>query len=435
MNKYVPGLCVGSSQITMSQLMSHTSGLWDITDIRWSLGGGKGVLALADVPAWYRRFEANNFVPGTGWCYNNGGFQLLSIALQEISGRSLGELLKEMVFEHVEMYDTFLRPFDGESSERRYLPGEHSGEGGIVSTVDDLLRWLSQMDNPIIGQGSSWAALKRPMTLKNGRSTGYGLGLSVGSRCGLETIGHSGGGLGATAQMLKVPSVGLDVVVLSAGEGVRASELAYRIVDACVACPGDEEHVAAPKLIGGLFRSGSSGRIVRLYEHNGKQKASFNGGIGHCFTRGSGGTLIASPETALCTCVIRALGGESSPAAILLEEGGRVEQFDAMRVPAALGPSSIEGLYRCGSVDTTVSIRQDGGSGLLEAKGPFGTGRYRLSQLAPSLWAFEPILSYMPWKGILSFDQPDAGFTWMTERTWRLGFSRDVSRKLGARKN
>jgi hypothetical protein len=235
--------------------------------------------------------------------------------------------------------------------------------------------------------------------------------------------------------MVKVPSAGLDVVVLAAGEGVSAPELAYRVVDACVACPRDEEHVAKPKPIEGLFRSGSFGRVIRLYEQNGEQKASFNGGTGHCFTRGSEGTLIASPETILCACLMRAPVGESSPMSIVLEEGGRVEQFDAMRVPAGLGLSSIEGVYRCSSVDTTVYIRQDRHSGLLEAKGPFGTARYRLSQFAPSLWAFEPMLSYTPWKGILSFAQPDAGFTWMTERTWRLEFLREASGKHGARKN
>src|SRR5207302_6970418 len=87
--------------------------------------------------------------------------------------------------------------------------------GAMVSTIDDMLRWLTHMGTPTVGSAQTWAAMKAPQRLVNGRSTGYGLGLFSSQYRGVEVISHPGSWTGANAQMLKVPTAGLDVVIMA----------------------------------------------------------------------------------------------------------------------------------------------------------------------------------------------------------------------------
>jgi D-aminopeptidase len=225
--------------ITMRQLMGHVSGLRDAHDICWHLGGLGQRMGSGDLLSLYRDIDDTNSTPDTRWSYNNGGYLLLTAVIERILSRSLEEVLQERVFSRIGMHDTVLRRSDFDfvpnsatlhmtdahgNYDRSYLGTASAGEGGIVSTVDDLLRWLAHMDAPVVGTKTDWELLKSPLVLNNGTSTRYGLGLLPGRYRGVDTIGHPGGGLGGNAQMIKVPSVGLDIVVLSNRHDVSAIE-------------------------------------------------------------------------------------------------------------------------------------------------------------------------------------------------------------------
>lgn len=444
--KYLPSLDRTTGQVTVRQLMSNTSGLWDVSDIRWCLGGGGGVFPLAEVRGVYQRLGGCNFSPGDAWCYNNGGFQLLSEVIQEISGCTLAEFFRARIFEPAGMYDTLLRPLDSdfvENSammhmtdgrgryERTYLPGELSGEGGIVSTVDDMLRWLRQMERPTVGTPGSWSLLKTPVALSNGVSSGYGLGLFAKSYRGARLIEHSGGGLGASAQMINVPDVRLDVVVLTNAEDVKAPKLAYQILDECLSgldgVPWRDER----RVIEGVYRSSSSGRVVRLYGEEGQQRVSLNWGGGYVFHWGRDGTLSGDPMSSLHACTIRMGGGGGESEEIEFENHQRIERLTAVRVPNKVEPSSIAGTYRSEGVGTIIRIRAEQGSVRLDTTGCFGAATYSLRCLSENLWAFEPVSRPLPWRGLLLFDSAKGSFLWMTERTWSLKFSKESTTNWG----
>jgi CubicO group peptidase (beta-lactamase class C family) len=438
-DKYLPELNPVCRCVTIRQLMSNTSGLWDVSDIRWSLGCGSGVLRLSDVTGLYRELDGCNFPPGTWWCYNNGGFQLLSVAIQRISGRSFGEFLRTRIFEPVGMYDTVVRPVDTDFMsnsaamhmrgvagryERAYLPGELSGEGAIVSTVDDMLRWLTHMDRPIVGTARSWAALKTPVLLNGENSTGYGLGLFVRPYRGIETIGHAGGGLGASAQVLKVPAAKLDIVVIVNREDVKATEFAYQILDACLPCSGEASEGGEGEIVDGIFRSTRSGHVLRLHEDKGQQKVSVNWGFGHGFRRDKQGVLKSEPASILYPCNIRIIGSGNNVSGIEVENYGRVEAFEPVRFPISSDCKAIAGEYRNEAVKTAVEVAPEGSCALIQATGRFGRATYQLQLLGDNLWYFEAGARNLPWKGILSFDPAHRSFSWLTERTWSLEFLR-----------
>jgi len=57
----------------------------------------------------YRDIDDVNAAPNTTWIYNNGGWLILSVAIERITGHSLEEVLRTRIFEPIGMYDTMLR--------------------------------------------------------------------------------------------------------------------------------------------------------------------------------------------------------------------------------------------------------------------------------------------------------------------------------------
>ena len=117
---------------------------------------------------YLRRLSALPLVhqPGDSWMYNTGS-DVLGVLLARAAGHSFGELLRDRIFEPLGMKDTgFWVPAeaagrlpaaytpteeglkvedaaqDGEFSRR---PGFESGAGGLVSTVDDFLRFAGML--------------------------------------------------------------------------------------------------------------------------------------------------------------------------------------------------------------------------------------------------------------------------------------------------
>jgi CubicO group peptidase (beta-lactamase class C family) len=205
----------------------------------------------------------------------------------------LEEVLRERVFVPIGMHATMLRRFDtdfvsnsatlhmtrpGGGYIKSYLGCAIAGEGGIVSTVDDMLRWLAHMDAPVVGSSATWAAMRTPQKLTNGVPTDYGLGLVIERYRGVELVSHSGGGMGGNSMMIKVPAAGLDLIVFVNRGDVDAPVLADRVLDECL--PGlDKVGKWSRALASGTFRSPKSGRVIQLLAQDGRQVCRWTGTI------------------------------------------------------------------------------------------------------------------------------------------------------------
>jgi CubicO group peptidase (beta-lactamase class C family) len=229
-----------------------------------------------------------NFLPGTSWNYNNGGYVLLSVMIERLSGMALGDFMRTRIFAPIGMNDTVLRLLDTDTlpnSAALHVPDGAggwtrgvfgppvAGEGGIASTVDDMLRWLKHMGAPVIGSVETWAAMRTPLT-----THGYGLGLTMSEHRGLRTVHHAGGVIGGACQMLKVVDHDLDLIIITNGQsGVHLYDLVDKIIDACIpGMPRVPADVAAPAATG-IFFSPATGRALSLSEHEGRQVVTIGG--------------------------------------------------------------------------------------------------------------------------------------------------------------
>jgi D-alanyl-D-alanine-carboxypeptidase/D-alanyl-D-alanine-endopeptidase len=185
------------AKITLRQLASHTSGLprtvikpVQSVEGRYQLEPQRLYDQLAEV--------ALEFNPGTDELYSNLGFGLLGHALELAAGKPYEQLLQEMLCAplHLERTSTDVNdkfPVATGYSTPPQLPEGHSyrerfaGSGGLVTSVGDLVKFLSAQMKPGLFSSEMLAQLHTPATLSNDSMAGTALGWSVEPN---ETVGR-----------------------------------------------------------------------------------------------------------------------------------------------------------------------------------------------------------------------------------------------------
>jgi len=432
---HVQGLPAWADRITLYHLMGHVSGLRDVHDITYQFGGVGLPVTCQQMLSLYRGIDDVNTAPGTTCNYNNGGYLLLSAAIENISGQRLEDVFRQRIFQPIGLYDTELRRFDTDflpnsatahmtnergTYEKSYIGVEYDGVGGLVSTVDDMLRWLAHMDAPIVGTGQTWDLMTTPQMLANGASTGYGLGIYKGRYRGAEILFHSGGLMGSSAHIVKVPAAKLDIVVMTNRHDVYSPLRANRILDACLPALEPVPDPRDPAFSTGTFFSPRTGRVIQLYSKEGQPFASIDGGDMQ-LVAGDDGVLRPTLDFEYFRYSITPVGSVHEPHAILFNNFGNVDELEVLEAMPDCDPNTIAGTYRSTAARATVTITAT--DGRISFMGPFGSAHYKLQSLADRIWRASSTTA-MPWGGILVFDTDRRLFRFSTARNSGLLFQR-----------
>ena len=447
--KYFPELHPVIHKVTMRQLMGNTSGIRDVyhlvdlfNDSYCKYAGAAQSIRSDELLAMYREIDDVNVPPDTTWIYNNGGWLLLSAAIEKISGASLERFMKDRIFEPVGMHDTLLLRSDTNFIENRasqhvvntnggferlyWGMDSHVGAGAMVSTVDDMLRWMAHMDAPIVGNEHTWRHMKSSGRLVNGTFTGYGLGLVIDSYRGIKTLHHGGNALGGNAQMLKVPELGLDVVIIVNRQDVSGVALTYEVLDACVTNLSPQSEPCRPPFSKGTYRSPASGRVVQLYDRDGRQFASV-GGLDLPVERDANGVLWCTDIWREGKVGVKLIGGAEAPEEIRLMEFGNIDELVLEKNSfKEVDASRILGAYRLSGAVVEALIQENSTDTVLHAAGPFGAVDYRLEALSELIWRAKPAapsrVGYLG--GILIFSKDRSAFTFSNYQMRSLVFRR-----------
>jgi len=294
--RWVPELSAQQRHPTLRQLMSHTSGLRCYID--HAVFDGFALMPPGRPADLQCRLAEVNFPPGHGMAYSNAGYLLLTWAIERAGGSPLEDVLRDGIFAEAGLQSTALmrwaKPVQPgvatsyqRTSERAGRGWQHGvdlaeelfGDAGIVSTVDDLLRWaayLRKATGPV-----SLDTLAAPTLLSNGLRSRYGLGLITKPWRGLRLVHHAGTLPGVTAQFLTIPEEELDVVVLFNRPG-PAVDLSQKIV--AVLLEGRlEESLPAPVAasyanLSGQYVAPETGMLFGLFDVAGKLALSQFGG-------------------------------------------------------------------------------------------------------------------------------------------------------------
>lgn len=212
---WLPGAVPDGDSITVRQLLNHTSGLYDVVDTlpmppepeffdnRWRTWTAAELVqrAVANPPT----FEP----PGSEFAYESTGYLLLGQIIEEVTGRSYGEAIKQRIIRPLRLRGTSLpgtSPLIRGPHPHGYVPAGEShlldytrmnpsvfGAGGeIISTTRDLNRFFAALLDGRLLPGHLLDEMKTPGV----ESATYGLGLDwQDTSCGVRVYGHDGDAL------------------------------------------------------------------------------------------------------------------------------------------------------------------------------------------------------------------------------------------------
>jgi CubicO group peptidase (beta-lactamase class C family) len=219
--KYIEDAPESWAGITIHHLLRHTSGVPNFTDFpdyldTWTLPSrpDKTILRLRDKPL--------DFAPGTKFAYSNSGYIMLALIIENASGMSYGEFLRQNVFDPIGMKDSGHDDSAAILKHRAsgYIWGENglehapycdmdlpTGGGDIYSTVDDMNKWDRALyTNSLLSDQSREAMFTKG---EAGYAYGWGIGDLFGSvHC------HAGGINGFAAQIIRYPERDIFVIIL-----------------------------------------------------------------------------------------------------------------------------------------------------------------------------------------------------------------------------
>lgn len=230
-HKYIPELPDYGQVITLRHMMQHTSGLKDWGSIMDLAGWPRGNRAYSNDYALYviSLQQSLNNQPGDEYIYSNSNYNLLAIIVQRVSGLSLAEFTKQHIFEpagmkHTEWRNNYKKVVKdraiaySRSGQNFYtnMPNENAyGNGGLLTTAEDLLAWNHYYLSGKLGSPSLLPNQTATRKLNNGRVNNYGAGLMMDSIGGWQAISHSGATASYRANLEYFPEAGLSIAWLS----------------------------------------------------------------------------------------------------------------------------------------------------------------------------------------------------------------------------
>ena len=219
-----------ADEVTLRQLVHHTSGIRDYLTLAWLAGMGDESYYTDEYALdLLARQKSLNFTPGEEHLYSNSGYLLLAHAVKRATGKSLREWAAENMFgplgmDHSHYHDdhTHIVPARADG----YAPTEDGfrismtildmvGDGGVYTTVEDFLLWDRNFYDNKLGKGGPQLIeqVTTPGLLNHQGPMTYAFGLDVDDYRGLPTVAHSGGFVGFRTDTIRFPEQKFSVVV------------------------------------------------------------------------------------------------------------------------------------------------------------------------------------------------------------------------------
>jgi CubicO group peptidase (beta-lactamase class C family) len=255
-----PGFPEYGRAITVRQLLNHTSGLPDYEDLMPPADPSLPVETVqirdGEVLDLLQAQTAGKFEPGTRWAYSNSGYVLLGLVVERASGRRFSAFLKERIFEPLGMAATVAHePGRDDIAERAYghtfegggwretdqSPTSATlGDGGIYSSVADLLKWDEALRrHALLSEAEMRPALSpAPVTEGwrddvDGKPVSYGFGWYLNGWQGRARMWLMGETRGFRTAIMRFTGDDLTVIVLGNRADLDARGLALRAAELC----------------------------------------------------------------------------------------------------------------------------------------------------------------------------------------------------------
>ncbi|MFT3746622.1 MAG: serine hydrolase domain-containing protein [Pyrinomonadaceae bacterium] len=246
--KYIPELPDYGVPLTIRHILNHTAGLRDWGSVMALTGAGRGDRVISQEMAVdvILRQKHLDFKPGTEYSYSNSGYQLAAEIVERVSKQKFPAFVEERFFKPLGMKNSSTR-----DNFQRLVPGRAQayaraganapwelnmpfmnvyGNGGMLTTVGDWLKWNAMLDSRSMG-GWLVDALETQGITNGDKKIAYALGISVGSNRGFREVSHSGSTAGYQTFLTRYPDKKVSIAVLCNGTSPSATSVANAVAD------------------------------------------------------------------------------------------------------------------------------------------------------------------------------------------------------------
>lgn len=240
-NLYLPADLKIDDSITIHHLLSHTSGLYNFTNFE------------DDFFACYNRMEysRNAFfkkyinkkpakIAGTEFDYNNSNYNLLAWIIENVSGETYEDFLRNHIFLPLQMMNSevddgckpiknrscnYVKDFDATIKSPYFNEKFSIGAGAIISNCKDLYKWyICLRDRKLL-------SYKAYMRFFRVNQNNYCYGLEHQHIYGTDKFSHGGDHLGISTYMQNFFDEDLCIIILSNNEAINQYRLGNAISD------------------------------------------------------------------------------------------------------------------------------------------------------------------------------------------------------------
>lgn len=239
--------------ITLRQLLSHTSGVYNYTEHPsfWN------TLSANVAKVWMPEEVLNTFVSippfaaGSRFEYSNTNYLLLSMVIEVASGSSVSTHYRDRFWGPLNFEGTFLGAEEGVTGEIAHNWTDHDGDGQledinymvgpsmytmlwpfVFSTAEDIARWAEALYGGQILEAASLDEMLDFTPINDVVWTGYGLGAMRMVLQGEEVWGHAGLIPGYRSLMVYWPRTGVSISLLGNQDGFSIYTIVSRLIEA-----------------------------------------------------------------------------------------------------------------------------------------------------------------------------------------------------------
>jgi CubicO group peptidase (beta-lactamase class C family) len=223
LSKYIPDFPEGN-RITIDQMLSHTSGIYNYTDDNRFLNNE----SLQHVE-WSRLIsliesKPLEFAPGSKFSYSNSNYVILGHIIEQVTGKKYEQVVREFILTPLQMTHSGFDFKDLKDTNKvvGYLALDKNlqvvaslvdssasfAAGALFSTVEDMYKWDRALYTDKVLSAASWQMAFKPHLNK------YGYGWFIDTLNGKKVIGHNGGIFGFTADFLRIPEDNTCIIIL-----------------------------------------------------------------------------------------------------------------------------------------------------------------------------------------------------------------------------
>jgi D-alanyl-D-alanine carboxypeptidase len=242
LHQYLPAYNNIDSNITIRQLLNHTSGLDDVTTVPGYpdsiLNNPNRIYTPGELLTWA---GPPLFTAGTSWSYCNTNYLLAGMIAESATGQSYGQLLRDSILTPLQMDSTFLDVYDSVlytvahpwqagvnniSVPRTALNSAAWAAGAMYSNANEMADWYQAL---MSGQVLNSNSINEMTTFVGSGS--YGMGISEATVLG-RTIWQHGGTIwgGYNSFMMYDTTSGIIICVLINQLPAQAFQVAIQLL-------------------------------------------------------------------------------------------------------------------------------------------------------------------------------------------------------------